>query len=378
MKKALFITMHPLGLQTGGSIASSNFLKVVLEAFDGQVRVVASADSADYVEDLGANDYQAVPARSFVQKFSCLLRGVCSDRFSPYLDNHIEQLLDGVSHVVLDGSMLGRFAAVVKAVAPEVHVTQLHHNCERKYYADTNMPWWLRFFMGRVIDNNQGGGWHAADLNLTFTEQDVADLTEVYGRPAGQAEVFGYYEECQVCDILSAAKPEGAVRLVITGNMSVKKGYEGAVWFVEEILPHLKDVSLTIAGRKPHQQLVDASAKCSNVELIANPPDMLAVLKDADIFVNPSSVGSGIKVRNFDGLRNGLPVICHVGNAHGFEQLPKDVFATFTDATTFNECLGHMSVLIEANSIRAEVQRVYQLNYGLDSGVKNMSLYLNH
>jgi len=29
--------------------------------------------------------------------------------------------------------------------------------------AETN---WLRLFMGRVIDNNQGGGWHAADLNL--------------------------------------------------------------------------------------------------------------------------------------------------------------------------------------------------------------------
>ena len=378
MKKALFVTMHPLGVQMGGSIASSNFLKVILAAFEEEVRVIASTDSADYIEGLSVNDFQAVPARSYAEKFSYLVRGICSDRFSPYVDNHIDRLLDGVSHVVLDGSMLGRFAPMVKAIAPEVHITQLHHNCERKYYADSKMPWWLRLFMGRVIDNNQGGGWYAADLNLTFTEQDVMDLTEVYGCPRGQAVGYGYYEECQVCDISHDRESEESLRLVITGNMSVKKGYEGAVWFVEEVFPELEGVVLTIAGRNPNERLVAACSRCAHVDLIANPSDMLAVLREADVFVNPSSSGSGIKVRNFDGLRNGLPVICHRGNAYGFEQLPRDVFATFTDAITSHECLEHMSELIRANSIRAEVQSVYQLNYGLDSGVKNLRLYLNH
>ena len=378
MKKALFITMHPLGLQTGGSIASSNFLKVVLKAFEGQVRVVASQESAAYAIKIGCKDFIPVSSRSLAQKVSCFLRGICSDRFSPHVDDHFERLLDDASHVVLDGSMLGRFAPVVKAIAPDVHISQLHHNCERKYYADTDMSWWLRFFMGRVIDNNQGVGWHAADLNLTFTEQDVTDLTVVYGRPDGKAVAYGYYEECQTCDIVSASKPEEPVRLVITGNMSVKKGYEGAVWFVEEILPRLKDVSLTIAGRNPHQHLVDASAKYPNVELIANPPDMLAMLKDADIFVNPSSNGSGIKVRNFDGLRNGLPVICHAGNAHGFEQLPKEVFASFVDLTTFKECLTDMRELIGATGTRDKVLFIYQLNYGLEAGVKRLSAYLSN
>ena len=153
---------------------------------------------------------------------------------------------------------------------------------------------------------------------------------------------------------------------------------KGAVWFVEEVFPELEGVVLTIAGRNPNERLVAACSRCAHVDLIANPSDMLAVLREADVFVNPSSSGSGIKVRNFDGLRNGLPVICHRGNAYGFEQLPRDVFATFTDAITSHECLEHMSELIRANSIRAEVQSVYQLNYGLDSGVKNLRLYLNH
>ncbi|MDG1668451.1 MAG: glycosyltransferase [Opitutae bacterium] len=377
MNKALFISMHQLGVQNGGSIASGNFLKVALKAFEGSVRVVASAESVEYVKALGVLDFQPVGARSTLQKLSCLFRGVCSDRFTPYVDIHLLQLLEGVSHVILDGSMIGRFAPMVKAISPEMHVTQLHHNCERKFYSDTKMPWWLRLFMKRVIDNNQGGGWRAADLNLTFTEQDKTDLTQAYGEPLrGKAVVFGYYEECGKLEVLNEKQVEDSLRLVITGNMSVPKGYAGAVWFVEEILPKLQGVSLVIAGRNPHEQLIEACARCRNVELIANPEDMQAILREADVFVNPSSIGSGIKVRNFDGLRNGLPVICHEGNVHGFEHLPDDVFAAFTDAGSFIHCFDRMRQTIKRGGLRGIVLHAYQANFGLEAGAKKIREYL--
>ena len=372
MKKALFITMHPLGYRSGGSIASSNFLKVVLEAFEDQVRVVASEQSAAYVNKIGCKEFVPVSSRSLMQKVSYFLRGICSDRFSPYVDDHIEQLLDGVSHLVLDGSMLGRFAAVVKAIAPDVHITQLHHNCELKYYADTKMSFLMRLLMYRVININQGIGWRSADLNLTFTKKDLDDINLNYGLPLSAAVAYGYYEECEPLDILDQKKSDTNIRLVITGNMSVKKGYEGAVWFLEEVFPEMENATLTIAGRNPHKSLKELCLKHEDtVELISNPPDMLSVLRKADIFLNPSSAGSGIKVRNFDGLRSGLPVICHVDNAHGFEALPTATFCTFTDVNSFKDAFFKASSLCNPQG-RVFVYNAYRSKFSLQEGVRQL------
>jgi|GEM_PF-3730748 len=373
MKKALFISMHSLDAFTGGSMASRNFLKIVLSVFDGAVSVVAAAESAEMAEKLGVTEFHPVPKRTQLQKATYLIRAVCRDRFTPYCERHFSELLEGMTHVVIDGSMIGRFAPMIKRMAPSVHVTQLHHNFERKFFADSIVHWAVKPFIRKIIDRNQGEGWHASDLNLTFTEQDQMDLLEAYGNPSvGRAEVFGYYEDCgdMPAIVTRGQASRSRVRMIITGNMSVPKGYEGAVWFVQDVLPALDaaEYELVIAGRDPHPNLVDACQAVPSVTLIPNPVDMEVLLKDANIFVNPSSIGSGIKVRNFDGLRSGLPVICHAGNAYGFEHMAPEVFSAFEDAATFRAHYEAVVLASDERDLCLEVRTYYEQNCSIERG----------
>ncbi|PQJ28058.1 glycosyltransferase [Rubritalea profundi] len=368
--KVLFITMHPLGESTGGSIASLNFLKMVFSVFDGQVRAVIPSGSESIVRDHGVEDLVLLDQRNKLDKAVYFLRGICRDRYTPYVDTNLETLMVGVSHVFLDGSMLGRFAAVVKNRFTNVKVVMLHHNFERKYYADTKMPWYQRILINRVIDYNQGAGWKQCDMNLTFTEKDKHDLSDAYGN-AGEkkCEVIGYHEDCQELKVRKRDKNTAPrVRMIITGNLSVRKGYEGALWFVNEVLPSMDEIDyeLIIAGRNPHIDLIDACDGLEAVSLIANPESMDDLLEVSDVFINPSSIGSGIKVRNFDGLRHGLPVLCRKGNEYGFEQLTERVFSIFEDVTDFKQSLT------EVTDNRNEVFESYKSEYAICSGVRKL------
>ena len=64
---------------------------------------------------------------------------------------------------------------------------------------------------------------------------------------------------------------------------------------------------------------------------------MRTLIDSADIYLNPCSLGSGIKIRNFDGLRAGLPVICHKGNSYGFEHYQRIPFVLLIQLTHLRE-----------------------------------------
>ena len=71
---------------------------------------------------------------------------------------------------------------------------------------------------------------------------------------------------------------------------------------------------------------------------------MQPLLHNADVYVNPCSLGSGIKIRNFDGLRVGLPIACNIGNSYGFEHYSEKAFGTFDSVDTFLNVLKKLSM----------------------------------
>ena len=154
--------------------------------------------------------------------------------------------------------------------------------------------------------------------------------------------------------------------MIITGNLSVKKGYVGIITFINEIFIKLdKDrFDLIIAGRNPVEKLVRLCAKINNIELKANPQNMGSLINTADIYLNPCSLGSGIKIRNFDGLRAGLPVVCHQGNSHGFENYSRDSFCTYKCLESFNEAID--TVAFDREKVFQEYKIKNSLEVGID------------
>ena len=199
-----------------------------------------------------------------------------------------------------------------------------------------------------------------------FTKQDLVDIENFYGRIDNHRKcIFGFYEPIKE-NFVKATERSEKRKLIITGNLSVRKGYVGIINFINEIFANLDEnrFDLTIAGRNPVEKLVTLCDKFNNIEIIANPQNIRSIIDKADIYLNPCSLGSGIKIRNFDGLRSGLPVVCHVGNSFGFEHYSKGSFSTYDSIESFKRALN--SVTLDRELVFQEYKSKNSLEAGIN------------
>jgi len=131
-------------------------------------------------------------------------------------------------------------------------------------------------------------------------------------------------------------------------------------------IPH---AAVTISGRLPAKPII-ALARIPGVQVIANPPDMDRIIQSAHVYVAPTRVGSGLKLRLKDGFRLGLPIVSHAISAKGYRDVfPKPLLQTFTTA---DECVSAL-VKLYRNDIcatdRLDIQRRYVDQYSFNSGV---------
>lgn len=89
------------------------------------------------------------------------------------------------------------------------------------------------------------------------------------------------------------------------GNLFMPNNVNGLVWFLKQVVPAIRSKSprtrIFIAGSKPVQELLDL-AKLAGVDVLANPPDIVPVLRNARVLVNPVFAGSGVNVKSVEML----------------------------------------------------------------------------
>lgn len=360
MSKVLYIIGHQVLPYIGGaSKASVNLFQIINKTAD-QVEVICPIESVDHYKNLGISVY-GIKRRNFFSKVVETLLCISRDRFSNCWSRSNFDILS-FSHIFLDGALLGRMSKTLKEINPSLKIIQFHHNDEILYYKDEFVPFPLSLLNKKIILNNQGIGWRMCDVNLTFTKNDLDRLNERYGEHTG--EVFGYFESVDSHISHFGPRQNRKKTLIITGNLSMQKGYVGVIDFIRDYWPSVdKDrYQLVIAGKNPTSSLSNEIAKHPQVQLIPNPKCMKKIIDQCDIYLNPNTLGSGIKVRNFDGLRLGLPTLCHTGNEYGFEELPKNCFYVYHSVDSF------LKGLSELNFNKSYNFNLYQSLYSLEAG----------
>jgi hypothetical protein len=133
-------------------------------------------------------------------------------------------------------------------------------------------------------------------------------------------------------------------------------------------------VEYIIAGRAPSVAL-RTSALAAGAKVIANPVDIDSIVRDADIYLAPVRLGSGVKLRVLDALRSGVPVIAHRVSARGYQGLvdPSSLMV-FTSA---DECLACFERLIASlkpgdAARRDQITSDYQRAFGFAAGVDRL------
>ena len=159
---------------------------------------------------------------------------------------------------------------------------------------------------------------------------------------------------------------------IITGSLYFRQSLVPIVDFIQYYWPLViaihPDSTLLIAGRKPSQELINLCGDNRNIKIIANPEDMAVVVSKANYYICPIYTGSGLKLRNWDGLKQGLPILCHERSAAGYEVFEKRKYLfSYHDDKTFIESLNSLlSNKIAPEDIYAAYREVFSLDTGIE------------
>ena len=114
-------------------------------------------------------------------------------------------------------------------------------------------------------------------------------------------------------------------QLVFTGTMDFEPNVDSVCWFVNEILPHIRNtrpkVTFEIVGRSPTNR-VTALAQQPNVIVRGFVPNLRPYLAEAAVFVSPVRFGSGIKGKILEAMAMGKAIVTTSAGTSGIAALP--------------------------------------------------------
>lgn len=360
--RILYILKHdPWGIG-GGCYACRNYLEAFTEAFKGsemEILVCAEYLAHDKREELPNVHFVGVPPRKLVGKLLSPVTGemhrfqlAATKRLKA---NHYDLCI--FDHSSIAGSL------VELCRKQSVKTVVLNHNCEPEYYRDNHPSVLNRMLLLPVVERNEKKAYQLCDYNLFLTQEDKELFAQRYGASETKRVVGGCFMKKGERIDTSALKPfhDGKLKMVISGTIGNVQNLDGIYYFLNELYPCVpKEVEVVIAGKNPPAELAERLKGLNNIELIANPRDMDAVIRDCDIFLCPTRLGGGMKLRVMDGLRNGLPVIAHEVSARGYSAFREvGYLKIFNNKERFEKILMEVTADIKSARIHKEEIATY-------------------
>lgn len=349
MKQILFISTANLHVRNGGALATLAYYNAFRHLYGNKVDLVLPAE---YCHGSYA-DAIPVPRRDRLVTYLRFFKGRFH-RYRDFLCDYLQRNCGRYDLVVINGGfyagdMMDMFHAL------EIKVIVIHHNYEPEYHLDNRtLPtfWGLTSYF---VAKNERNAYTKADLNVFLTQSDIILHRQHYGNGKKQPFLLGVFEPTHQ-DVFPGEKTHleksDIHTIVITGSMNSVQTIRGVMDFktnyfpiVRRILPNWK---IIIAGRNPHQSILKfAEDNADSVQVIPNPEDMDAVIARGPIFLCPTHVGGGLKLRIMDGLRGGLAVLTHEVSARGYDMFfNQPFFQVYADKKSFERGLSALSNIV--------------------------------
>lgn len=162
-------------------------------------------------------------------------------------------------------------------------------------------------------------------LVLAVSEADRQAFRRLYG-DAIAAPIFVVKTGVDTDYFAPAATgPVQPRRLVFTGSMDWIPNEDAMVYFVREILPHIRRkepaVTLGIVGRAP-TPAVRALAREAAIEVTGTVDDVRPHVRSAALYVVPIRIGGGTRLKIFEAMAMGKAVVSTTVGAEGLPVTP--------------------------------------------------------
>ena len=115
--------------------------------------------------------------------------------------------------------------------------------------------------------------------------------------------------------------PRDGRRILFLGSLDWRPNLDGVLLLLDQIFPRVlaaePEARLQIVGRKPPAWLTQRAAKCRNVELHADVPDVRPFLRGCGMLAVPLRIGGGSRLKILEALANQCPVVSTRVGAEG-------------------------------------------------------------
>lgn len=227
----------------------------------------------------------------------------------------------------------------------------LNHNCELEYFKDNNGKL-KNILLLSSVQKNEKNAYLKCDYNIFLTEEDNEIFKRLYGTSQTTTIIGGCFlrKEEKISETDSPFNDK--LKIVISGTMGNVQNKDGILYFLNELYQYIpKDMEIILTGRNPSEEIINICKLHNNIQLIANPENILDIVEKCDIFVCPTRLGGGMKLRLMDGLRCGLPVIAHRISTRGYSFLKERTVMSFENPEDFAKCINSLKQKIKAGEI---------------------------
>jgi glycosyltransferase involved in cell wall biosynthesis len=233
------------------------------------------------------------------------------------------------------------------------------HNCEAEIYerhAKNDPKSWMRLVWrnqaAKMIRFEREALKRATSV-VAVSERDAQRFEQSYGVPRVQFIPTGVDLER-----FRWEEPKGLKRIVFTGSMDSAANIDGVEWLLDEIWPRVQErvpeARMIIVGKSPPGSLVRKALGVKGAELTGRVPDIVPYLAGADAFVIPLRVGGGTRMKVYEAMAAGVPV---VSTSIGVEGLGLEAERHFLAADTSEAFAEAVIRLILDRSLGCQLSR---------------------
>ncbi len=152
---------------------------------------------------------------------------------------------------------------------------------------------------------------------IAVSETDAALMREWYGVKRPEAVPTGV--DADYFKVRCAQ--QSVADLVFVGALDWAPNIDGIDWFVRQVLPLIlrrrPDCSLAIVGREPTRAIQELSARYPGIQVTGTVPDVRPWLWGSKLSIVPLRVGGGTRLKVFEAMAAGVPVVSTTIGAEG-------------------------------------------------------------
>lgn len=144
--------------------------------------------------------------------------------------------------------------------------------------------------------------------------------------------------------------------LVFLGAMDWMPNIDAVTWFAQEIFPAVRQkhrrAHLTIVGRNPAERVKQLASLREQISVTGTVDDVRPFLHEAEAMIVPLRVGGGTRIKIYEGMATGIPVVSTTIGAEGLSVRHCETILLADSAADFSKAICD---LFENNELRKRI-----------------------